>query len=55
MIFEKFQNNLSFFGDNLINKSNYVYVVVGNGLRLDNIDKLVSALKTVVEDLRALN
>ncbi|MFX4263565.1 endonuclease NucS domain-containing protein [Pelotomaculum propionicicum] len=55
MIFEKFQNNLSFLGEDLIKKSTYVYVVVGNGLRLDNIDKFVSALNTVVEDLRALN
>jgi len=54
-IFEKFQNNLSFFGEDLILKSSYTSLVVGNGLRLDNIDKLVSALNTVVEDLRALN
>jgi len=54
-ILEKFQSNLSFFGEDLIKKSNYTYVVVGNGLRLDNIDKLVDALNIAVEELRALS
>lgn len=54
-ILEKFQSNLSFLGEDLIKKSSYSYVVVGNGLRLDNVDKLVGAINTVVEELRTLN
>ncbi|HUM59064.1 MAG TPA: hypothetical protein PKM06_07545 [Bacillota bacterium] len=52
---EKFQNNLSFFGNYLVKKPSYSSVVVGNGLKLDNIDKFVSALNELVEDLRGLN